>query len=73
MESYDAYKQVDPRSPTDVRAQEKFETTTLQKDQRYNVGVLWDDDNNQIRNNYFPSPVQLKSLERRLSRDTTLN
>ena len=36
-------------------------------------GMLWADDNIQLPNNYFSSLVQLKSLEKRLSRDTRLN
>ena len=34
--------------------------------------MLWADDNTQLPNNYFSSLVQLKSLEKRLSRDTSL-
>ena len=73
MESYGAYKQVDPRSAADARAQEILETTTFHNSQRYDVGMLWADDNIQLPNNYFSSLVMLKSLEKRLSRDTTLN
>ena len=72
MESYGAYKQVDPRSAADARAQEKLQTTTFHNGERYGVGMLWADDNIQLPNNYFLSLVQLKSLEKRLSRDTTL-
>ena len=35
--------------------------------------MLWADDNIQLPNNYFSSLIQLKSFEKRLSRDTTLN
>ena len=73
MESYGACKQVDPRSAADPRAQEILETTTFHNGQRYDVGMLWADDNIQLPNNYCSSLVQLKSLEKRLSRDTTLN
>ena len=72
MESYGAFKQVDPRSAGDARAQEILETTTFHNGQRYVVGMLWADDNIQLPNNYFSSLVQLKSLEKRLSRDTSL-
>ena len=34
--------------------------------------MLWADDNIQLPNNYFSSLVQLKSLEKRLWRDTSL-
>ena len=72
MESYGAFKQVDPRSAADARAQEILETTTLRNGQRYDVGMLWADDEIQLPNNYFLALVQLKSLEKRLSRDTSL-
>ena len=72
MESYGAYKQVDPRSAADARTQEILETTTFHNGQRYDVGMLWADDNIQLPNNYFSSLVQLKSLEKRLSRDISL-
>ena len=73
MELYSAYKQVDPRYAADARAQEIFETTTFHNGPRYDVGLFWADDNIQLPNNYFSSLVQLKSLKKRLSRDTTLN
>ena len=73
MESCGAYKQFDPRSAADARAQEILETTTFHNGQRYNVCMLWADDNIQLPNNYFSSLVQHKSLENWLSRDTSLN
>ena len=73
MELYGAYKQVDPRSAVDARAQEILERTTFHNCQGYDIGMLWADDNIQFPNNYFSSLVQLKSLEKRLSRDTTLS
>ena len=72
MESYGAYKQVDPRSAADARVLEILEATTFHNGQKYDVGMLWADDNIQLPNNYFSSLVQLKSLEKRLSRDTSL-
>ena len=72
MESYGAYKQVDTRSAADARAQELLETTTIHNGQRYDVGMLWADDNIQLPNNYFSSLVQLKSLRKRLLRDSSL-
>ena len=39
------YKQVDPRSAADARTQEILETATTHNGQRYDVGVLWADDN----------------------------
>ena len=72
MESYGVYKQVDPRSAANASAQEKLETTTFHNGQRYDVGMLRANDNIQLPNIYLSSLVQLKSLEKRLSRDTTL-
>ena len=53
MESYGAYKQVDPRSVADARAQEILETKTFHNGQRSDVGTLWADNNIQLPNNYF--------------------
>ena len=72
MESYAAYKQVDTRSAADARAQEILERITFQNGQGHDVGMLWADDNIPLPNNYFLSLVQLKFLEKRLSRDTKL-
>ena len=72
MELYGAYKQVDPRSAADARALEMLEKTTIHNGQRLYVGMLWADNNIQLPNNYFSLLVQLKSLEKRLSRDTSL-
>ena len=72
MESYGVFKQVDPPSAADARAQEILETTTFHNGQRYDVGMLWADDNIQLPNTYFSSLVQLKSLEKWLLRDTSL-
>ena len=71
MESYGAYNQVDQRSAADARSQELLEATTFQNGQRYDVGMLWADDI--LPNKYFSSLVQLKYLQKRLSRDTTLH
>ena len=59
MESHGAYKQVDPRSAADAWALEILETTTFHNNQRYDVGMLWADDNIQLPNNYLSSLVQL--------------
>ena len=73
MKSYSAYKQVYPRSTADASAQETLETIIFQYGQGYDVGMLWADDNIQLPKNSFSSLVQRKSLEKRISRDTTLN
>ena len=72
MESNGALKQVDPRSSSDASAHEIFENTTVHNGKRYNVGMLWAEDNIELPNNYFSALVQLKSLEKRLAKDLTL-
>ena len=72
MESYGALKHVDPRSSSDARAHEILENTTVHNGKRYNVGMLWAEDNIELPNNYFAALVQLKSLEKRLAKDQTL-
>ena len=49
-----------------------LETTTFQNGQRYDVVMLWADDNIQLPNNYFSPLGQFRSLEKRLSGDTTI-
>ena len=73
MESYGALKQVDPRSASDARAHEILENTTVHNGKRYDVGMLWAEDNIELPNNYFSALVQLKSLEKRLTKDQTLS
>ena len=50
MESYGALKQVDPQSSSDARAHEILENTTVHNGKRYNVGMLWDEDNIELSN-----------------------
>ena len=68
MESFAAKKQVDPRSAADARASKILQDTTYHDGCRYQVGMLWADDDSSLPNNYFSAIVQLKSLERRLER-----
>ena len=72
LESYGAYKNVDPRSAADQRAAKILETTTIHDGERYSVGMLWAEDDVQLPNNYYSSLVQLKSLEKRLDKDPAL-
>ena len=71
MEAWCALKQVDPRSAPDARALDILETTTMHNGKRYEVGVVWAEDNIELPNNYFWAMVQLKSLEKRLTKDQT--
>ena len=72
MELYGAVKQVDPRSASDHRATEIFEQSTVHNEGRYHVGMLWSSDEVKLPNNFFSAMVQLKSLEKRLSKDPVL-
>ena len=72
MESYGALKQVDPRSAADARALDILENTTVHNGKKYDVGMLWAENNIELPNNYFSALVQLKSLEKRLTKDQTL-
>ena len=72
MESYGAFKQVDSRSAADARAEKILDDTTYHDGSRYQVGMLWAEDDSSLPNNYFSALVQLKSLERRLTKDADL-
>ena len=72
MESYGALKQLDPRSASDGRAHDILEDTTVHNGKKYDVGILWAEDNIELQNNYFSALVQLKSLEKWLTKDQTL-
>ena len=72
MVSYGALEQVDPRSAGDARALDVLEKTTVHNGKGYDVGMLWAEDNIELLNNYFTPLVQLKSLEKRLTKDQTL-
>ena len=69
MESYGASKQVDSCSAADARAMKFLEETTFNDGCRYQVGMLWADEESTLQNKYFSARVQLKSLERRLGKD----
>ena len=72
MESYGALKKVHPRSASDARAHDIHENTTVHNGKKYDVGMLWAEDNIELPNNYFSALVQLKSMENRLTKDQTL-
>ena len=72
LASYGAIKEVDPRSSADRRAVEILKKTTTHDCQRYQVGMLWANDDLDLPNNYYSALVQLKSLEKRLSKDEEL-
>ena len=71
IESFGAMKQVDPRSTADKRALEILNDTTYHDGTRYQVGLLWANDD-ALPDNYYAALVQLKSLEKRLEKDPIL-
>ena len=72
MELYGGLKQVDPRSAADARALDILENTTVRNAKRYDVGMLWAEDNIELPNKNYSALVQLKSLEKWLTKDQTL-
>ena len=72
MESFAAMKLVDPLSAAEARASKILQETTYHDDCRYQVGMLWADDESSLPNNYFSALVQLKSLEGQLERTPDL-
>ena len=73
IESYCALKQVDPQSTADARALlAVLENTTVHNGKSYDVGMLWAENYIELPNNYFSALVQLKSLEKRLTKDQLL-
>ena len=72
LESYGTFKQADPRSSADKRAQKVLDSTTIHDGSRYIVGMLWADDNIHLTDNFYASLVQFKSLEKRLEKDLNL-
>ena len=72
LESYGTYKQVDARSSDDKRANKILEASTIHDGDRYAVGMLWAEDHSQLPNNYYSALAQLKSMEKRLDKDTNL-
>ena len=63
-ESFAAMKQADPRSAADARASKVLRETTYHDGCRYEVDMLWADDESSLPNNLFSAFAQLKSLER---------
>ena len=72
MESYGAMKNVDSCSAADRQANDILEQTTILKDGRYHVGMLWADEDPELPNNYFSALAQFNSLERLLDKDPEL-
>ena len=56
----------------DARALDNLESTAVHHGKKYDVGMLWAENNNEVPNHYFSALVQLKSLEKRLTKDQIL-
>ena len=72
IDSYGAFKQVDSRPAADARAEKILGATIYHDGSRYQVDMLWVEDESSLPNNYFSALVQLESLERRLGKDAEL-
>ena len=72
METYASVCDVSGRSKEEKRAQAILEKTTKHNGERYEVGLLWADDNPNLPNNYYSAYQQFLSMERRLSKDSEL-
>ena len=49
-----------------------LEKPTTHKGERYEVGLLWADDNSSLSNNYYSANQQFLSIEKRLGKDPEL-
>ena len=56
-------------SKEEKRDQAILEKTTRHNGERYEVGLLWTDDNPNLPNNFFSAYQQFLSMEKRLSKD----
>ena len=72
IESYASNYDVTGHSKEEQRAIKTLEQTTQFKGERYEVGLLWREDEVKLPNNFYSAMGQLKSLERRLQKDETL-
>ena len=72
IESYASNCVVTGHSKQEQRAIKTLEQTTRFNGERYEVGLLWREDEVKLPNNFYSAMGQLKSLERRLHKDETL-
>ena len=71
IESYASNCDVTGHSKEEQRAIKMLEQTTRFNDERYEVGLLWREDEVKLPNNFYSAMGQLKSLERRQQKDET--
>ena len=72
IESYASNCDVTGHSKEEEQAIKTLEQTTRFNGERYEVGLLWQEDEVKLPNNFYSAMGQLKSLERRLQKDETL-
>ena len=72
IESYVSNCDVTGHSKEEQRAIKTLEQTTRFNGERYEVGLLWREDEVKLPNNFYSAMGQLKSLEQRLQKDETL-
>ena len=63
METYASVCDVSDRSKEEKRAMSILERTTKQNGERYEVGLMWADDNPKLSNNYYSAYQQFQSME----------
>ena len=72
METYASVCDVSGRSKEEKRALSILERTTKHNGERYEVGLMWADDNPDLPNNYYSAYQQFLSMEKRLEKDLEL-
>ena len=72
IESYASKCDVTGHLKDEQRAIKTLEQNTRFNDERYEIGLLWREEEVKLPNNFYSAMGQLKSLERRLQKDETL-
>ena len=72
METYASVCDVSGRSKEEKRALSILERTTKHNGERYQVGLIWADDNPDLPNNYYSAYQQFLLMEKRLEKDLEL-
>ena len=72
MESYSTKCSVKSRSKADQRAEDVLKKTTKFNGSRYEVGLLWAEDDAHVPNNFPSAMSQFTALERRLQKNSSL-
>ena len=72
IESYASNCDVTGQSKDERRAIDTLKETTRFNGERYEVGLLWREDDVKLPNNFFSAMGQMKSLERRFQKDEAL-